>query len=162
MRTRCCFFRGIPSRMLRRGKCVPFSGNIGSQRQMKSVRKVLGGEGGSLACTHPHSSGKRMEGLLCFSGLQQRNRGSNCLRREIALLRELFDRGDAVAHEADEDGLRGRLAINPVFDIVCRLLLEKKKIDVLTNSGFQFRTVISSHTFAVLITYLHFMREMLV
>src|SRR5438445_553240 len=34
------------------------------------------------------------------------------------LLGELLNRSDMVALEADEDGFRGRLAVNPVFDIV--------------------------------------------
>jgi len=34
------------------------------------------------------------------------------------LLWKLLDAGDVVALEADEDGFRGGLAVNPVFDVV--------------------------------------------
>src|SRR5438876_12396372 len=55
-------------------------------------------------------------------------------RGEIGnLLGELLDFGDVFTHEADKHGLRGRLAVDPILDLVCRLLLEKKKATGIVN-----------------------------
>src|SRR5438477_4187989 len=77
MRRCCCFFRGIPSRTLRRGKFVVWCGNTGLRRQRKSVHKEGGGEGSFWACTPLRWSANPTAELSCFSGPPRWNRTSS-------------------------------------------------------------------------------------
>src|SRR5882762_5936875 len=56
-----------------------------------------------------------LRNLKCY-GLRQQK--STRARASEKLLWVLPDAGDAVAHEANEDGFGGRLAVNPVLDFV--------------------------------------------
>ena len=75
----CCFFRGIRSRMLRRGKYARWFGSIGLRRQRKSERTVRGGEGSSLGYTPRHWNANLMEELPSRSGPLPWNRGNESL-----------------------------------------------------------------------------------
>src|ERR1700674_2903728 len=72
------------------------------------------------------------------------------------LLRELFDRGNAFALEAHEDGLRGRLAINPVFDIVAFGIALAHLVVGLSDGCNELFAVHAYDGLAVLNGFLHF------
>ena len=75
------------------------------------------------------------------------------------LLRELLDAGDVVAHEADEYGLRRRLAVDPIFDIVAIGIAFAHFVVGLADGGDKLFTIHAEHWTAVLNGLLHFGRE---
>src|SRR5690242_15053527 len=54
----------------------------------------------------------------CRTGVAPCHGTAGMIAGSFFLLRELLNRSNAVALEADEDGFRGRLAVNPVLNIV--------------------------------------------
>lgn len=95
-----------------------------------------------------------MEGLLSWNGRLQWNRENEW--QSIGLLGELLDAGDMVAHEADEHRFRGRLAVNPVFDIVAVGIALAHFVVRLADRGDQFLAVHSNDWPAILDGLLHF------
>src|SRR5712664_549670 len=85
--------------------------------------------------------------------------GGSSLWAGTFLLRELLDAGDVFAHEADEDGLRGRLAVNPVFDIVAFGITLADLAVGLPDRGNKFLAVHAYHGPAVLNGLFHFRRQ---
>src|SRR5271163_1087375 len=75
------------------------------------------------------------------------------------LLRELLDTGDVVADEADEDGLGGRLAVDPVFDVVAVGVALAHFVFGFADSGDDFFAVHAHDRLALLNGLLHFGRE---
>src|ERR1700682_2570285 len=127
---------------------------------MKNFRKAFGGEGTSSASTPRRWNANPTEELSCFSGRPRWNHTSEAIDEnavvEAGLLRELLDRGDVVAHEADEDGLRRRLAVDPVFDIVAIGITLTHFAVGLPDRGNKFLAVHAYHGPAVLNGLFHF------
>src|SRR5271168_3422938 len=74
------------------------------------------------------------------------------------LLRELLDAGDVVADEADENGLGGRLAVDPVFDVVAVGVALPHFMFGLADGGDHFFAVPADDRLALLNGLLHFGR----
>src|SRR5436309_8217204 len=81
-------------------------------------------------------------------------------RGEIGnLLRELLDFGDVFTHEADKHGLRGRLAVDPILDVVAFGILFAHFALGLANGGDHHIAVHADNGAAVLDGLLHLRRE---
>src|SRR6266566_7197572 len=81
-------------------------------------------------------------------------------RGEIGnLLRELLDFGDVFTHEADKHGLRGRLAVDPILDIVAVGILFPHFALGLAHGGDHHLAVHTDNGAAVLDSLLHLWRE---
>src|SRR6266404_7434861 len=75
------------------------------------------------------------------------------------LLWVLPDAGNAVAHEADENGFGGRLAINPVLDVVPLRITLANFVFRFADSGHYFFAIHSNGGTAILNGFLHFGRQ---
>src|SRR6267142_6763926 len=97
-----------------------------------------------------------LRNLKCY-GLRQQK--STRARASEKLLWVLPDAGDAVAHEANEDGFGGRLAINPVLDVVSLRITLANFVFWLADRGHHFFAIHSNCGTAILNGFLHFGRQ---